>query len=234
MSAKSILIVDDDQGIVQLLTEALTYEQFLVFAASNGRQALELVEQQPIDLIVMDIMMPEMDGLEAIRQLRRKFHMPIILLSARDREIDKVIGLEIGADDYVAKPFGVQELVARIKAHFRRSERLSQLQGDVSATEVPSLSGLSMNENTYEAYLDGQKLDLSTKEFQILYFLFQHQNQVLSREQIYQRVWGDDEGDMNTVTVHIKNIRKKLGAGNAMIKTIWGVGYKLLLHGEDK
>ncbi|MFC7439622.1 response regulator transcription factor [Laceyella putida] len=232
--ARNILIVDDDPDIIQLLTEALTYERFQVFSAANGRCALKAVERHPIDLIVMDIMMPEMDGLETIRKIRQRYHMPIILLSARDREIDKVIGLEIGADDYVAKPFGVQELVARIKAHFRRLERLAMFQSERDGGVDSPSTGLHMNEQTYEAFLNGDKLDLSTKEFQILHFLYQHHNQVLTREQIYQSVWDDNIGDLNTVTVHIKNIRKKLGEGSAMIKTIWGVGYKFLLSGEDR
>lgn len=223
---RHILVVDDDPDIVQLLDDALTYEQFAVMTAGNGDEALAILKRTPIDLVVLDIMMPGLDGLETTRKIRQKYHMPILLLSARDREIDKVIGLEIGADDYITKPFGVQELVARIKAQFRQLERLAHGQRMASAPV------LYIDEQKYEAFLRGQKLDLSTREFQILNYLYRHACHVLSREQIYENVWGEEYGDLNTVTVHIKNIRKKLGEDHVMIKTIWGVGYKFVAESE--
>lgn len=226
--SRHILIVDDEPDILRLLSDTLTYEQFRISTATNGRDALKILEKETVDLVILDIMMPELDGLETIRLIRQKYHMPIILLSARDREIDIVIGLEIGADDYITKPFSTSELVARVKAHFRQMDRLLQWQ----KKSVQPQDVLWIDEEKYEVYLEGKKMDLSTKEFQLLNYLVKHAYMVLSREQIYQNVWGNEYGDLNTVTVHIKNIRKKLGKHAEMIKTIWGVGYKFIPAGE--
>jgi two-component system, OmpR family, lantibiotic biosynthesis response regulator NisR/SpaR len=227
---KTILVVDDDQDIVTLITKSLIFEQFEAIPAFSGKQALSILEEQHVDFIVMDIMMPEMDGLEVCRNIRNHYNIPILFLSARNREIDKVIGLEIGADDYMTKPFSVQELTSRIKAHFRKVDRLyREWNGHVQDTDMnaqTAVSPLALNEKTYEAFIYDQKIDLSTKEFQILSFLMHHPNNVLTRDQIYENVWGDEYGELNTVTVHIKNIRKKLGHQHHFIKTIWGVGYK--------
>jgi len=233
---KTILVVDDDADIVKLITKGLQFEQFEVIQANSGAEALSLLKEHHIDFVVLDIMMPGMDGLEVCRNIRSNYNMPILLLSARDRDIDKVIGLEIGADDYMTKPFSIQELTSRIKAHLRKIDRLyKEWSNQVKTPDLivnDSLSPLVLNEKNYEAYLNRQKLDLSTKEFQILSFLMHHQNQVLTREQIYENVWGDEFGDLNTVTVHIKNIRKKLGSEYDFIKTVWGVGYKFIEGNE--
>ncbi|WP_131925907.1 response regulator transcription factor [Hazenella coriacea] len=232
-----ILVVDDDEDILQLLQDALTFEQFQVTTANRGEKALQVLAREQIDLVVLDIMMPGLDGIETTRRIRQKFRMPIILLSAKDREIDKVIGLEVGADDYMTKPFGIQELVARIKVQFRQLERLNHphlySQKQSEWTEPSSRPPLVLDEQKYEAYIHGVPLELSTREFQILNYLYQNAHLVLSREQIYHNVWGDEYGDLNTVTVHIKNIRRKIGKQHQLIKTIWGVGYKLVLDGED-
>jgi len=231
---KSVLIVDDDRDIVTLITKSLTFEQFQVIPAHLGKEALSLLESNTIDFVVLDINMPDMDGLEVCRNIRKNHNIPILFLSARDREMDKIIGLEIGADDYMTKPFSVGELTSRIKAHFRKTDRLYKEWGEVkNAGNGSGISPLVLNEETYEAFLRGEKLDLSTKEFQVLSFLENHQGQVLSREQIYDSVWGDSYGDLNTITVHIKNIRKKL-AGYDAIKTIWGVGYKYVIGGGEE
>jgi DNA-binding response OmpR family regulator len=228
--AKTILVVDDDPDIIKLITQSLKYEQFEVIPAYSGNEALAVLEERNVDFVVLDIMMPEMDGLEVCRNIRNGYNIPILFLSARDREIDKIIGLEIGADDYMTKPFSIQELTSRIKAHFRKVDRLFEKwkEGRMDADSGGTVSGspLVLNEGTFEAFLNRQKLDLSTKEFQILAFLMQHPNMVLTREQIYENVWGDEYGEINTVTVHIKNIRKKLGTDYDLIKTIWGIGYK--------
>lgn len=224
---KTILVVDDDRDIVKLITKSLRFEQFEVIPAYSGKEALSILRENHIDFVVLDIMMPEMDGLEVCRNIRNVYNIPILFLSARDRDIDKIIGLEIGADDYMTKPFSIQELTSRIKAHFRKVERLHKEWNELSpGNEVNTSSPLLLNEKTFEAFLDNNKLDLSTKEFQILSFLKNHPNNVLTREQIYENVWGDEYGDLNTVTVHIKNIRKKLGSQYDYIKTIWGIGYK--------
>ncbi|KUO70197.1 MAG: two-component system response regulator [Clostridia bacterium BRH_c25] len=227
---KTVLVVDDDHDIVKLIEKSLRFEQFEVIPAYSGKEALDILNENRIDFIVLDIMMPEMDGLEVCRNIRNTYNIPILFLSARDRDIDKIIGLEIGADDYMTKPFSIQELTSRIKAHFRKVDRLymewNELKQNTDANVSPSASPLVLNDKTFEAFLDNLKIDLSTKEFQILYFLKNHPNNVLTREQIYENIWGDEYGEMNTVTVHIKNIRRKLGSQYDFIKTIWGVGYK--------
>ncbi|RLQ94536.1 response regulator transcription factor [Falsibacillus albus] len=232
---KKILVVDDDADIVRLISDSLQYEQFDVETAHSGKEALEKIASESIDFLILDIMMPGMDGYEVCRRIRQDHDFPILFLSAKDRDFDKVIGLEIGGDDYMTKPFSIQELTSRIKAHFRKMDRLYQNlipadkgQEQTEAASRQSPSALHINEKTYEASLNGEKLDLSTREFQILFFLQQHPHQVLSREQIYESIWGDEFGEMNTVTVHIKNIRKKLGEKKEAIKTIWGVGYKFV------
>lgn len=229
---KTILVVDDDHDIVRLITESLKFEQFYTIQAYSGKKALYYLKENKIDFVVLDIMMPEMDGLEVCRKIRSEYNIPILLLSARSRDMDKIIGLEIGADDYMTKPFSIQELTSRIKAHFRKVDRLHQeWNGIIKEKEVKFLnsnSPLVLNDKTFEAFLNHQKLELSTKEFQILSFLKNHPNNVLTREQIYDSVWGDEYGDLNTVTVHIKNIRKKIGVQHDFIKTVWGVGYKYI------
>ncbi|MCL6457427.1 MAG: response regulator transcription factor [Gorillibacterium sp.] len=233
---RTILVVDDDQDIVRLISDGLTYEQFSVLPAYSGKEALDQLDQHSVDFLILDIMMPELDGLEVCRLVRQQTNIPILILSARGRDMDKIIGLEIGADDYMTKPFSIQELTSRVKAHFRKIDRLQlewmqKQQGESSRSRPVDQGSLQLNENTYEAFLHGQRIDLSTKEFQILSFLCLHPNQVLSREQIYENVWGDEYGDINTVTVHIKNIRKKVGKELDCIKTVWGVGYKFTIEG---
>ncbi|WP_336864870.1 response regulator transcription factor [Peribacillus frigoritolerans] len=233
---KTVLVADDDRDIVMLITESLKFEQFIAIPAYSGREALSILRENKIDFVVLDIMMPEMDGLEVCRNIRSEYNIPILLLSARNRDMDKIIGLEIGADDYMTKPFSIQELTSRIKAHFRKVDRLykewNSLTQDKDMNTQAYSSSLVLNEKTFVASLNNQQLDLSTKEFQILSFLKNHPNNVLTREQIYENVWGDDYGELNTVTVHIKNIRKKLGAKYDFIKTIWGVGYKYVEGNE--
>ena len=179
--------------------------------------------------------MPEMDGLEVCRKIRSECNTPILLLSARNKTMDKIIGLEIGADDYMTKPFSIQELTSRIKAHFRKVDRLYKEWSNLNQENITNTKALSsplvLNENSFEAFLNNQRLELSTKEFQILSYLKSHPNNVLTREQIYENVWGDEYEELNTVTVHIKNIRKKLGK-YAFIKTIWGIGYKYVEGNE--
>lgn len=227
----TILVVDDDTDIRRLIIEALRYESFKVVDAQSGVDALKVMKKQVIDFVILDIMMPGMDGMEVCRKIRKDWHTPILLLSAKDRELDKVVGLEIGADDYMTKPFSVNELIARIKAHFRKVERMEmELVHKKDTTEFVNCP-LVIHEESYEVFLNGRKTELSTKEFQILIYLYRNPNQVLTREQIYTAVWGDEFGDINTVTVHIKNIRNKLGKKYDFIKTIWGVGYKFSKEG---
>jgi DNA-binding response OmpR family regulator len=236
-----VLVVDDDREIVRLIADSLAFEGFRACCAYTGKEALEKLAREPIDFMILDIMMPQLDGLEVCRRIRQQIDIPILLLSAKDRDLDKIVGLELGADDYMTKPFSVEELMSRVKAHLRKQDRLYRRWREEhasSAAPVPAASSapaavpinpalpLSLNPDAYEAYRFGERLELSTKEFQILYYLSRHPGQVMTREQIYESVWGDEFGDINTVTVHIKNIRKKLGKECDAIRTIWGVGYK--------
>lgn len=223
---KTILVVDDDEDIVKLITKSLRYEQFEILPAYSGKEALSTLEENHIDFIVLDIMLPDMDGFDVCRSIRKSYNAPIMLLSARDKYIDKIVGFEIGADDYMTKPFSIQELTSRIKAHFRKVDRLFKEWNELSPHNERADSPLILNDKAFEAFLNSKRLDLSTKEFQILSILMHHPNNVLTREQIYENVWGDEYGEINTVTVHIKNIRKKLGPEYDFIKTIWGIGYK--------
>lgn len=224
--SSKILVADDDREIVRLIGDSLEDEGYEVLTAYNGKQVLEQLDRSVVSLIILDIMMPEMDGLEVCRKIRNSIAAPIILLSAKGREIDKVVGLEVGADDYLTKPFSTNELVARVKAHLRREKRNTK--AVKSETSVLGFDDITIHKDNYEVFKNGLKINLSTKEFQIMLYLIENKNLVLSREQIYDAIWGvgSDYCDLNTVTVHIKNLRSKIDPQNEYIKTIWGVGYK--------
>lgn len=227
-----ILIIDDTQEILELLQDILESEGFQVTAAENGEDALNLLKNglQP-DLMLLDIMMPNMSGYELCAQIRREWDTPILFLSAKGKAVDKVVGLEIGADDYITKPFDAEELLARIRAHLRRYERIRKVSGTDSADKdsapitVLKFKGLEIHKETYSVFVEDQKVELSTKEFQLLTFLAENPGIVFTREQIYDRVWGYGYGSLNTVTVHIKNLREKLESERIFIKTQWGTGY---------
>jgi len=227
MEKYKILIVDDDKDIVNLVTDILTDEGFAVENASDGLTALRRIKNNIYNLIILDIMLPDVDGLQICKKIRDDVDIPIIFLSAKNKSVDKVIGFELGADDYITKPFDDNELVSRIKAHLRRQERI--LTANSKNTEVIKYDGIQINKNSFEAIVNEKKVDLSTREFQILCYIMENPNRVLTREQIYDGVWGyDDYGDINTVTVHIKKLREKVDTEGKYIKTIWGVGYKFV------
>lgn len=231
MNQQHVLVVDDNEEIIELLQDILEGEGFRISSAQSGEQALALLrEGPPPDLILLDIMMPHMNGYELCAYIRRDWDMPILFLSAKGKAVDKVVGLEVGADDYITKPFDAEELLARIRAHLRRYERLHKRSVADSPAKDPSITvqkfkGLEIYKETYSVYVDGQKVELSTKEFQLLCFLADHPGIVFTREQIYERVWGYGYGSLNTVTVHIKHLRKKLEKSRSFIKTQWGTGY---------
>ncbi|MFF2908669.1 response regulator transcription factor [Paenibacillus sp. NPDC057934] len=227
MKRITILIADDEAEIADLVELHLTKEGYHIIKAFNGREAVQAVQTQTVDLAILDIMMPEMDGYEVTRQIREKHHMPIIFLSAKTSDLDKITGLVIGADDYMTKPFNPMELVARVNSQLRRSMQFSQ--PAAAASTVLEAGGLSINAEQHTVMLYGQAIDLTPKEFDILYLLASHPKQVFSSENIFQQVWGEAyyEG-ANTVMVHIRTLRKKLGEDmnkTKFIKTIWGVGY---------
>lgn len=229
-----ILIVDDTQEILELLQDILESEGFHVTASEDGAEALALLKNglHP-DLILLDIMMPNMSGYELCAQIRRESDMPILFLSAKGKAVDKVVGLEIGADDYITKPFDTEELLARVRAHLRRYDRIRKVTHTDTADKEQSASpitvlkfkGLEIHKETYTVFVEDQKVELSTKEFQLLTFLAENPGIVFTREQIYDRVWGYGYGSLNTVTVHIKNLREKLESERIFIKTQWGTGY---------
>ncbi|MEK3911336.1 response regulator transcription factor [Paenibacillus sp. FSL H7-0331] len=226
---KTILIVDDEKEIIDLLEIYLKNEGYLLLRASDGEAALHILQKEEVDLIVLDIMMPRMNGIEACLKIREQQNMPIIMLSAKGEDMDKIIGLSSGADDYLAKPFNPLELIARIKSQLRRYTRLNiPLVNKEHEIEVDELL---INTQTHEVKLDGRSIKLTPREFAILELLARHRGIVWSIEKIYEAVWQEAYFDSdNTVMVHIRKIREKMETNPRKpkyIKTIWGVGYKV-------
>ena len=221
-----ILLVDDDPNIRQLVNLYLVKEGFEVSMADRGDTALKMFRQSPPNLMLLDLMLPGMDGWQVCREVRKTSNIPIIMLTAKDETFDKVLGLELGADDYIVKPFDMKELVARIKAVLRRYQ---QPEGAAEQKEL-SFPGLTVNIGQYTVNFMGRELEMPPKELELLHFLASHPNQVFTREQLLEQVWGYDYfGDSRTVDVHVKRLREKLEGGEQMgwqIKTVWGVGYK--------
>lgn len=223
----TILVVDDEREIGELIRDYLAAEGFSVVLAFDGQQGWEMYGKHQPHLAVLDIMLPKLDGMELCRRIRSESSIPILMLSAKKGETDKILGLGLGADDYVTKPFSPGELAARIKAQLRRVQQLS-----VPAASGSRLAagGLEIDWKAYTVTLNSRPLNLSAKEFELLKFLAMHPSQVFTREQLFDQVWGyHDFGDINTVTVHIRKIREKLEADPSnpkFIKTVWGVGYK--------
>ena len=219
-----ILIVDDESNIVELIRLYLEKEGFFTVSAKNGTEALAKFRSENPDLIILDIMIPEPDGWQVCREIRRSSNVPIIMLTAKSETFDKVLGLELGADDYLTKPFETKELVARVKAVLRRTETKEGEQ-----KKVITFENLSINIDNYELEINGKLIDVPPKELELLYFLASNPNRVYTREQLLEEVWGFDYfGDSRTVDVHIKRLREKLESveSNWQLKTVWGVGYK--------
>lgn len=224
MPTHKILIVDDDSNITELIRLYLEKEGYLTSCASNGRIALDKFKTENPSLIILDIMMPETDGWQVCREIRKSSNVPIIMLTAKGETFDKVLGLELGADDYMVKPFETKELVARVKAVLRRFETK-----DNNSEKEISYANLSVNLSNYELKLNEKIIEIPPKELELLYFLASNPNRVFTREQLLEEVWGFDYfGDSRTVDVHIKRLREKLdgASGNWLLKTVWGVGYK--------
>ena len=226
--ASTILVVDDEKNIVQLVRLYLNKEGFRVEAAYDGAQALEKARTLRPDLIVLDIMMPEPDGIAVCKELRKTSNVPIILLTARDDDIDRIVGLELGADDYVTKPFNPRELVARVKAVLRRASQEAPSQAVLEAGD------LRLDTASREVTVQGEAVTLRAKEFDLLTAFLRHLGVVLDRERLLQLVWGTDYfGDTRTIDVHVAWLREKLGkAKGVKIETVWGVGYKLVVTGD--
>ena len=227
MAKTRILLVDDDPNIRQLVNLYLEKEGFEVSMADRGDEALKLFRSAPPNLMLLDVMLPGMDGWQVLREARKTSNIPIIMLTAKDEVFDKVLGLELGADDYIAKPFDMKELVARIKAVIRRYQSPAEPAESNKALTFP---GLTVNISQYTVTYMGKELEMPPKELELLNFLASHPNQVFTREQLLEQVWGYDYfGDSRTVDVHVKRLREKLTEGEKLgwqIKTVWGVGYK--------
>jgi DNA-binding response OmpR family regulator len=225
MSKEIILVVDDEPHIIELAALYLKNEGYQVVTAPDGEQAMAQIEAAHPALLVLDLMLPEINGWEVCRRVRATSRLPIIMLTARSDDVDKIVGLELGADDYLTKPFNPRELVARVKAVLRRFEP-----PPAQAGEVLQAGPLTVDPGRREARLNGQLLDLRAKEFDLLRVLVEHKGMVLSREQLLDQAWGFDfYGETRTVDVHIAHLRQYLGAGPLTIETVWGVGYKLVV-----
>jgi len=229
MAVATILMVDDEYEIIKLMEIYFKNEKYKLLKASNGLEALEQLERNVVDLIVLDVMMPKMDGIEACMRIREKNHIPIIMLSAKSQDIDKISGLSVGADDYVTKPFSPLELVARIKAQLRRVNHF-QTSRKNNEDEI-RIDQLVINRASHVVTIDDEVVKLTPREFAILLLLAQHAGKVLSMDQIYEHVWQDPFMESkNTVMVHIRKLREKLEADPQKpryIQTVWGIGYKL-------
>ncbi len=230
--ASKILIVDDERNICELIRLYVEKEGFNAELAYDGEEALQKFDKTKPDIVLLDIMLPKKDGWQVCRELRSVSDVPIIMLTAKGELFDKVLGLELGADDYIVKPFEAKELVARIKAVLRRC--LTQNQASDKSSEKLCYEGLTIDRETYEVYLDSSRLELPPKEFELLYFLAFRPNKVFTRDQLLNEIWGYEFfGDSRTVDVHIKRIREKIENPSTdrpwQLKTVWGVGYKFEL-----
>lgn len=215
---QKILIVDDEENIRKVIREYLEFEGFLCFEASNGEEAIKMCKENSYDLIVLDIMMPKIDGFTVAKEIRKKSNVPIIMLSARSEEYDKLYGFDVGIDDYVTKPFSPKELVARIKANLKRNTIMN---------EKISYLGLKIDTLGHNVYVDDKKINLTNKEYELLLYLIKNKNIVLTREQILNNVWNMDYlGEERTIDTHIKTLRSLLGKYKTLIVTVRGVGYK--------
>ena len=224
----NILICDDEKDIVNALKIYLNDSQYQFFDAYNGKQALEIIENNEIHLILLDIMMPVMDGIETLTRLRQFSNIPVIFLTAKSEEVDMIMGLNIGADDYITKPFRPMEVTARVKSHLRRFLQLGA--GDIKP-ETLRIGGVELNDKAKQVLVDGENISLTPTEYEILKLLMEHPNEVFSPKEIYRRIWKENPyGTENIVAVHIRHIREKIeidATNPRYLKVIWGQGYKM-------
>lgn len=226
----NILVCDDDKEIVEAIDIYLSQEGYNIYKAYDGEQALDILAKEDIQLLVIDIMMPKLDGIHATLKIRETSSIPIIILSAKSEDTDKILGLNIGADDYVTKPFNPLELVARVKSNMRRYTALGSM-ATLEDSQIYQVGGLVMNDDTKEVTVDGEAVKLTPIEYNILLLLVKNQGRVYSINQIYENIWNEDAiGADNTVAVHIRHIREKIEINPKepkYLKVVWGVGYKV-------
>lgn len=225
----TILIVEDEIEIANAIAIYLKNQNYQVRIAQNGQIGLEILEKESIQLAIVDVMMPVMDGITMVLKLREKYDLPVIMLSAKSEDIDKITGLNMGADDYVTKPFVPMELIARVNSHLRRYQRYSK-QSPVSQEHVKVIGGIELNVDTKEVHVDGELKKLTPIEFKILDLFMSHPGMVFSSDTIYEQVWNDIAVNSDTVMVHIRNLREKIELNPRnprYIKVVWGIGYKI-------
>ena len=225
----NILVCDDDREIVDAIEIYLSQDGYKIYKAYDGEQAIQILDKEDIHLLIMDIMMPRLDGIRATLKIREYSSIPIIILSAKSEDTDKILGLNIGADDYICKPFNPLELVARVKSNLRRYTSLGSLTGENKA--IYQVGGLILNDDTKQVTVDDEPVKMTPIEYNILLLLMKNQGRVLSINQIYESIWNDDAiGADNTVAVHIRHIREKIEINPKeprYLKVVWGVGYKI-------
>ena len=231
MEETNILVVDDEKEIADLLEIYLISDGFQVLKAYSAKEGLRILEEKKIDLVLLDVMMPDMDGIAMCRRIRETNNIPIIMVSAKTQDIDKIVGLSTGADDYVAKPFNPLELMARVKSQLRRYRELNPSKPH-ERQEVISLKHLEINKVTHQVVCYGESIKLTPIEFDILWLLCSNRGRVISSEQLFEQIWKEKyfKNSNNTVMVHIRHLREKMGDGTRksdFIKTVWGVGYKI-------
>jgi two-component system, OmpR family, response regulator len=226
-----ILIIEDDSSIAELQKDYLEVAGFQVRVCADGLTGLEAIRENVYNLLILDIMLPGMDGLEILRSMKEDKDIPVLLVSAKKEEIDKIKGLSLGADDYITKPFSPGELVARVKAHLENYERLkTRFNGGSERNNTLIIRGLKIEKDSRRVYVNGQEVNLAQKEFDLLMYLGQNPNRVFGREELFERVWGLEAlGDSATVTVHIARVREKIESDPAnpqYVETVWGAGYR--------
>lgn len=226
MAGEKILIIDDEKELADIVEMYLKADDYIVQKANDGKDGLNKFNSFKPDLVVLDIRLPGMDGMDICKAIRMNSDIPILMLSAKSGDMDKILSLGLGADDYVTKPFSTNELIARIKAHLRRYGNSARNQ----QKDILEFGDVQIDCMSYAVYVGGQAINLTAKEFQLLSFLVKHPNQVFTKEQLFDQVWGFEEfGDLNTITVHVRKIREKIEkdpSNPEFIKTVWSVGYK--------
>ncbi len=231
MEVNHVLIVEDDKEIREGVEIYLKSQGYVVFQAANGIEGLEVIEKEEIHLAIVDVMMPRMDGIAMTIRLREKHDFPVIFLSAKSEEVDKIMGLNMGADDYVTKPFTPMELLARVNSQLRRYRKfLEKLEGVEKPSNIHTIGGLELNEDTVEVTVDGEPVKVTPIEYKILQLLIKNPGRVFSAEEIYERVWNERAISTDTIMVHVRNIREKIEINPKepkYLKVVWGVGYKI-------
>lgn len=231
MEMNHVLVVEDDKEIREGVEIYLKSQGYEVFQAVDGVEGLEVIEKEDIHLAIVDIMMPRMDGISMVVKLREKYDFPVIFLSAKSEEVDKIMGLNMGADDYVTKPFTPMELLARVNSQLRRYRRFMEKLGDKEEnSRIHTIGGLEINEDNVEVTVDGEPVKMTPIEYKILLLLMKNPGRVFSAEEIYERVWNERAINTDTIMVHVRNIREKIEVNPRepkYLKVVWGVGYKI-------